>query len=311
MPQVGIFPSNPTKFSPEKIPDQTGKVIIVTGGNTGIGFQTTLQLIKKGAHVYLAARNPTRAQEAINNIKNQVPNAKITHLLLDLTDLKQVQKAANEFKSKETRLDVLINNAGIMAGPFALTKDGIEEQFGTNHLGHFLFTRELIPTLLQTKDSRIVNVSSVAHTAAPAQGILFDSINDEKVMNNWDRYGQSKLANLLFSAGLHKRFGDSIWINSVHPGWVRTELLRGTEKSSPFLAKIGSFLGYFLGLDPLRGAYTSLYVATSPDIITQKLSNKYFIPLANNENPSDLATNSELAETLWEFSESLCNEKLK
>lgn len=209
-----------------------------------------------------------------------------------------------------------------MAGPFRLTKDGVEEQFGTNHLGHFLFTRELLPVLLNTPHARVVNVSSVAHGNAPSQGIDFENINQESAMSNWTRYGQSKLANILFSLALDKRYGDKLFVNSLHPGmminahlnmigWVKTELIRGVQESSPFLARVSDFFTSFLALDPLRGAFTSLYVATSPDIVSKNIKAKYFIPLADSEDPIPLAKDQTLADRLWDFSEKLVAEKLK
>lgn len=215
---------NPTKFSVDKIPDLSSKTILVTGGNTGIGFCTVLELARKGANVYLAARSEDKANEAIRKIKEEVKEAKVTFLKLDLMDLKQVQESAKEFVAKEPVLDILINNAGIMVPPFGLTKDGIESQFGTNHVGHFLFTRELLPTILKSPEPRIINLSSSAHRLAPKEGILFDKINDASALNNWGRYGQSKCANLLFSRALNKRYGDKIYVNSVMPGVVATEL---------------------------------------------------------------------------------------
>ncbi len=305
------FPSNPTNFSVEKIPDQTGKLFLVTGGNTGIGYETCLALCQKGATVYLAARSEQRASEAIEKIKKEVSEAKIHWLRLDLADLKQIKGAAEEFKSKEQKLDVLINNAGIMACPFALTKDGIETQLGTNHVGHYLLTRELLPTLLKSENPRIVNLSSIAHRQHPKLGIDFDNINNEKAMDNWTRYGQSKLANLLFSAGLNKRYGDKITVNSVHPGFVRTELMRGVKESSSIMGFFGNLLSAAVALTPAKGALTTLYCATSPDIVEQQIKNKYFVPLAQQDTPLPISKDETLADKLWEFTEKLVNEKLQ
>ena len=215
-----IFASNPYHFTTDSIPDLDGKTFIVTGGNSGIGFKTVLHLALNGAHVYLAARSEKRAQEALDKLKVEAPTAKITFLKLDLQDLKQVKQAAQEFLDKESVLDCLINNAGIMASPFELSKDGIELQFATNHLGHFLFTTHLIPALERSKSPRIVNVSSVAHKFAPWNGIEFEHINDPdyySYFGNWYRYGQSKLANLLFTTELTRRYPNII-SNAVHPG---------------------------------------------------------------------------------------------
>jgi retinol dehydrogenase 12 len=307
----GIFPYNPTNFSPESIPSLKGKVVIVTGGNTGVGYQTTLQLAKKGAKVYLAARSPTRASEAIEKMKKEDPNIDVVHLQLDLQDLNQVNEAASQFLKKESKLDILVNNAGIMACPFALSKDGIETQFATNHVGHFLFTRQLLPALFKVPEARVVNLSSVAHTHAPADGIKFDQINDPNAQNEWSRYGQSKLANILFTAGLNSRYGDKIIANSVHPGWVDTELIRGPNETSRILGAVIWGLSRFFALTPLQGAYTSLYAATSPDIVEKKMRNVYFVPLADQLEPTALARDEKLADKLWDFTNKLVDEKLK
>jgi NAD(P)-dependent dehydrogenase (short-subunit alcohol dehydrogenase family) len=306
---------NPTNFSFDKIPDQSNKTVIVTGGNTGIGFVTCLELARKGAHVYLAARSEERAKDAITRIQTQVPGAKVTWLQLDLQDLKQIQKAAKEFKQKEQKLDILINNAGIMAPPFALTKDGIETQFGTNHVGHHLFTRELLDVLKNTETPRVVNLSSVAHKWHPKEGIAFDDINNEKAMSNFARYGQSKLANLLFTRGLVKRHGDFLFANSVHPGVVRTELGRGIQKSlgwffTAALTPLFKVFSLFAQISPEEGTLTTLYCATSPDIVKKNFKDKYFVPFAQEQEPLPIARDDALADKLWDFTEQLINEKL-
>jgi NAD(P)-dependent dehydrogenase (short-subunit alcohol dehydrogenase family) len=306
---------NPTNFSFEKIPDLKDKIVIVTGGNTGIGYITCLELARKGATVYLAARSKERATDAIDRIKTQVPDAKIVWLHLDLQDLKQVVQAANEFKQQESKLDILINNAGIMAPPFSLTKDGIETQFGTNHVGHYLFTRELISTLKKAEKPRIVNLSSEAHKWHPKEGIAFDDINNEKALTNFSRYGQSKLANILFARELNKRYGTEIYCNSVHPGVVRTELGRGIEQSmgsilSTLMTPIMKLFSLVVQISAEDGALTSLYCATSPDIVEKNIKDKYFVPFAHEEEPLSISRDDVLSEKLWDFTEKLVNEKL-
>ncbi|KAJ3349428.1 hypothetical protein HDU91_006391 [Kappamyces sp. JEL0680] len=290
----------------------SGKVVLVTGGNSGIGFQTVSQLAKKGAKVYLGARNPKKASDAIEKIKSEMgQDVKVEFLQIDLADIASVKAAAAELKSKESKLDVCINNAGIMAGPFELTKDGIEAQFGTNHVGHFVLTRELLPWLQKAPEPRIVNLSSIAHKFTPSKGILtLEETNTESTMNNWTRYGQSKLANLLFSAGLHKRYGDKIYVNSVHPGYVATELVNnGPAKASGIQGMVINFFSSFAALSPLQGAYTSLYVATSPDIVTKGIKNKYFVPYAAEELPTAQARDEALAEKLWTITEEFLKSK--
>ncbi|KAI8916401.1 hypothetical protein EDD86DRAFT_185437 [Gorgonomyces haynaldii] len=311
---------NPVFRSASDIPDLSGKTAIVTGGNTGIGYETCLALLNKNAKVYMASRSRQRATDAIERLE-KATGKKCEFLELDLQDLKQVKGAAESFLKKKEKVDILVNNAGIMACPFALTKDGIETQFGTNHVGHFLFTTTLIPAILKADKPRIVNLSSYGHNFATKNGIEFENINNEKVMSNWERYGQSKLANILFTRGLNKRYGDKIYANAVHPaGGVNTELDRGIidslggEKSwtyffvQPFL----SAFKYGLMLTPAQGALASLYAATCPEIEKEGYKGRYIIPFGVvSEKTSVQATDDALADKLWTFSENLVKEKLK
>ncbi|KAI8799458.1 hypothetical protein BJ742DRAFT_845926 [Cladochytrium replicatum] len=309
-------------FSVDKIPDLSGKTAIVTGGNTGIGLITVKELLRKNAKVYLAARNPSRAQAALDEIKKELPHAKVEFMQLDLGDLKQVKEAANKFVASGEPLHILVNNAGIMMNPYELTKDGIENQFGTNHIGHFAFTTTLLPVIERSAPSRIVNVSSHGHNYAPSAGVLFDKINDESALNPVQRYGQSKLSNILFTKSLADRFeGKQVWVNVIHPGVVDTELARGPialiEKSQNFGARILRALqtpllafSRSLMLTPQQGALTQLYAAASPEIETQNYRGQYFVPFGKVGKLSKPAENKELREKLWEFSEKLVAEKI-
>lgn len=297
------------KFCVNDIPSLEGKTYLVTGGNTGIGYETCLALSNKGATVYLAARSEERGQAAISKLREASKEAKIHFLQLDLADLEQIKKAANEFLSKDIPLDCLINNAGIMACPFALTKNGIESQFATNHVGHFLLTELLMPALLKSEQARIVNTSSVGHNMAPRpEGIRFKTMNEEKGMGPWERYGQSKLANILFSHGLHKRYFDKgILSNSAHPGFVDTELLRGpNETYGKIASRLMTGLSSLFFMSPATGALTQLFVATHPSIAEAKVSGKYFVPIAKQTEPGlKVATDDNLADELWHFTENL------
>ncbi|KAG9622101.1 oxidoreductase, partial [Aureobasidium melanogenum] len=190
-------------FDPEKdTPDLSGKVIIVTGGNTGLGKESVLQFAKHNpSQIYLAARTESKARSAIEDIKSQVPDAKVEFLSLDLSDFDSVKAAADSFKQKEQRLDILLNNAGIMSVPYSTTKQGYEIQFGTNHMGHALLTKLLMPVLLKTAedpkaDVRVVSLSSEGHQLARGCGILYDQAAAE-TYGTWSRYGSAKLANIL------------------------------------------------------------------------------------------------------------------
>jgi NAD(P)-dependent dehydrogenase (short-subunit alcohol dehydrogenase family) len=205
-----------------------------------------------------------------------------------------------------------------MACPFGLTKDGIESQFGTNHVGHFLLTRTLMPSILKAgKGARIVNVSSVAHVDTPPKGIDFDAItnSDEKAMTNWQRYAVSKLCNIHFTHELNKRYGDKgIYTNCLHPGFVRTELLRGPFGEGFFgriLKNVSVLLTRPVSIDAPRGALTSLYLATSNEVEERDIKDRYYTPLAKDspEQLTDVAKDYELASKLWTFTEDLLKSK--
>ncbi|KAJ3248031.1 hypothetical protein HK104_007757, partial [Borealophlyctis nickersoniae] len=183
------FTVHKTGWTTSQIPDLTGKVALVTGGNTGLGYHTSLELARRNATVLIACRNVEKGGEAAEKIKAETGKS-VEVVELDLMDLKGVKACGEEVKKRVGRLDVLVNNAGIMATPFTLTKDALESQFATNHVGHFLLTLTLLPLLKSSAPSRIVNLSSVAHRRAPKEGVMFDHINDEKAMGPWARYGQ-------------------------------------------------------------------------------------------------------------------------
>ncbi|KAL2948884.1 hypothetical protein AAZX31_20G148200 [Glycine max] len=214
--------------------DGTGFTAIVTGASSGIGTETTRVLALRGVHVIMGVRNMLAAKDVKETILKEIPSAKVDAMELDLSSMKSVRKFASEFKSSGLPLNILINNAGIMACPFSLSKDKIELQFATNHIGHFLLTNLLLDTIKKTsreskKEGRIVNVSSEAHRFAYSEGICFDKINDESSYNNWRAYGQSKLANILHANELTRRLkedGVDISANSLHPGTITTNLFR-------------------------------------------------------------------------------------
>ncbi|KAI8898432.1 hypothetical protein BC833DRAFT_525943 [Globomyces pollinis-pini] len=320
----GPFAYYSTGYTPDEIPDLTGKTAIVTGGNSGIGYETCLNFAKNNCQVFMASRSKERAQEAINKIK--VETGKDVHFLqLDLQDLNNVKSAASTFIEKKIPLDILINNAGIMASPYALTKDGIETQIGTNHVGHFLFTKLLLPTLNKTS-ARIVNVSSYAHTMHPKGGIDFEALEDPekmKAMDTWIRYGQSKLANILFTKYLAKKLANqNVFVNCLHPGAVYTELINNgpvqtygngiMSMITPILTPIVGFGSWLVSLSPQQGAYTTLYCATSEEIASERITGEYFIPHAKRHNESlhANALDEELSVKLWDWTEKTIASKI-
>lgn len=252
------------------IPDQTGRTAVITGANTGLGYETAAALAAKGAHVVLAVRNLDKGQEAVRRIEQATPAARVDLQQLDLTSLESIRAAAEQLKSTHDKLDLLINNAGVMFTPKSTTKDGFELQFGTNHLGHFAFTGLLLDRVLETPGSRIVTVSSVGHRFA-RNGIRFDDLQWEQSYNRYLAYGQSKLANLMFTYELQRRLaGTDTIAAAAHPGGSRTELTRNL----PPLLGAASGLLEPLFQDAAMGALPTLRAATDPGV----LGGQYFGP---------------------------------
>jgi len=289
------------KWTTDNIPDMTGKVAIVTGANSGIGFETVKALAEKGAEVVLACRNLEKANVAVKEIRSMVRKAKLEIIQLDLADLASVRKFAESFKSKYQSLDFLINNAGIMIPPFTKTEDGFEVQFGANHLGHFALTGLLMDIILATPKARIVNVSSSAHRMGTGT-IDFDNLNAEKGYQPANAYTQSKLANLLFTLELNKRLdnvGSDVIASAAHPGWTVTGLQKG------FLHTVSEWFGQ----KPEVGALPTLQAAL--DSSTKR--NDYFGPSGFMEmrgyprkvDTSDAAKDANLAKRLWDVSEEM------
>ncbi|KAM3415576.1 Retinol dehydrogenase 12 [Cercospora zeina] len=299
-------------FDPEKdICDLSGKVILITGGNTGLGKETVLQLAKHNPQqVFLAARTPSKAEDAIADIKTRVPHANVSYIKLDLTSLASVKEAAEEFKARSDRLDILINNAGIMAVPYSKTKDGYEIQFGTNHVGHSLLTKLLLPTLLKTADQpdsdvRIINVSSAGHMMAP--GIVYDQDQLESYITH-RRYGQSKLANLLHARELQRRY-PQITTTSVHPGVIITDLYASQMQTS-VLVRIALPLMKPFTLDVPGGAKNQLWAATADK--KEVASSYYWTPVGSKSGGSFwYAAKPALAKELWDWTENELETQLK
>jgi len=216
-----------TKWTAADIPDQSGRVAVVTGANTGLGYWTAEMLADKGAHVVLAVRNLDKGKDAVDRITAQSPKADVALQQLDLTSLDAIRETAEELKAAHQRIDLLINNAGVMYTDKATTKDSFELQFGTNHLGHFAFTGLLLDRLLPVQGSRVVTVSSVGHRIIAK--IHFDDLQSDRSYNRVAAYGQSKLANLMFTYELQRRLaakGAPTVALAAHPGGSDTELTR-------------------------------------------------------------------------------------
>ena len=252
------------------IPDQTGRTAVITGANTGLGYETAAALAAKGAHVVLAVRNLDKGEAAATLIGRRTPGTSVAVQELDLTSLDSIRTAAEELRSKHDTFDLLINNAGVMFTPKSTTKDGFELQFGTNHLGHFAFTGLLLDRVLAVPGSRVVTVSSVGHRFARS-GINFDDLQWEKDYSRVGAYGQAKLANLLFTYELQRRLqGTKTIAAAAHPGGSRTELTRNLPTFVGAVTKLVEPL--FQGAD--MGALPTLRAATDPGVI----GGQYFGP---------------------------------
>ena len=259
-----------TNWTTTDIPDQTGRTAVITGSNTGLGFETAAALAAKGAHVVLAVRNVDKGNDAAARIGDRTPGASVAVTQLDLTSLDSVRAAAQALRSQHDTIDLLINNAGVMMTPKSTTKDGFELQFGTNHLGHFALTGLLLDRLLAVGGSRVVTVSSVGHRFA-RNGIRFDDLQWDHDYGRVAAYGQAKLANLMFTYELQRRLqGTDTIAAAAHPGGSRTELTRNLPRALVVATPVLEPL--FQGAD--MGALPTLRAATDPGVI----GGQYFGP---------------------------------
>jgi NAD(P)-dependent dehydrogenase (short-subunit alcohol dehydrogenase family) len=257
-------------WTADGIPDQSGKTVLVTGGNSGLGYETVLQLARKGARVLLAARDRGRGTAALERLGAEAPGNQAELARIDLADLTSVERFAAGFLAGGEDLDLLINNAGVMAVPHReTTAQGYERQFGTNHLGHFALTGRLLPALARRPGSRVVTVSSNRHKSA--KGIDFDDLQAEHGYRPWGAYDQSKLANAMFVLELDRRLraaGLDIISAGAHPGFAHTNLqVSGPRSGGTSLVARGMGLATRLFAQPARdGALPTLYAATAADV---------------------------------------------
>ncbi len=322
-------------WSPSSLPSLRSRTYLVTGGNTGIGYWTVQHLARHGATVYMTSRSLEKGTQAIANIKSSLsaapgpnpdldrdcdndPDSIRIHLVvMDLMSLSSVAAGATHILTQCTSLHGIVNSAGIMATPLAMSQDGYESQFQTNYLSHWLLTYLLLPLLESTARSsssspslaagiptptgttpvRVVNVSSTGHTATLKEGITFaDTSLSTKF--TFRRYAQSKLANILHSKSLATKYADAgIWSISLHPGNVDTQLNTsawGGSSLTPILRCLGVYI------TPEQGSYNSLWAVASPDV-SANMSGQYFMPVGVPKPPSKLASNSALADKLWDW----------
>ncbi|MDX2598780.1 oxidoreductase [Streptomyces caniscabiei] len=250
------------------IPDQHGRSAVVTGANSGIGYAAARALARRGAHVVLACRSAERGAAALERMSAEVPDGSVELMRLDLGDLGSVREFADAYAQASDRLDLLVNNAGVMAVARSRTADGFETQFGTNHLGHFALTGLLLPALLATPGARVVTVSSLMHLRA---NIDIGDLNSERAYGRWLAYGRSKTANLLFTHELARRLaanGSDVVAAAAHPGYASTNLqtagpsAEGRRSVERFM-RVGN---RFFAQSAEGGALPTLYAATAPDV---------------------------------------------
>jgi len=290
----------------ESIPNLSGKVMIVTGANSGLGFETTKELSRKGAKVVMACRNPQKAEAAMQKIRNDVPGAALDTMLLDLASQKSVADFAAKFTQKYDRLDVLVNNAGIMAASYSVTVDGFENHFATNYLGHFALTARLFDLLEVTPGARVVSVSSLAYFFG--NKIDFENLyyENKKGYGRWRAYGRSKMEMLLFAYEMQRRLtrADKSTISlTAHPGLAQTNIMpaqANNDFAKKFLTLVASFLK-----PTIYGAMPLIRAATDPEVA----GGEYFGP-SKDRMPDVVKSNKashnlETAKKLWEVSETL------
>ena len=295
-------------WSTADIPDLTGRRALVTGATSGLGYETALELLRHGADVLVAARNPAKAARASEELA-QASGREPTVVALDLADLMSIEKAADEVSKTYDKLDLLVNNAGVMAPPYQQTADGFELQIGTNHLGHFALTGRLLKLLLKAPDPRVVTVSSFMHKTV--RGITQEDLRrPASGYRKWDAYGKSKLANLLFMLELDRRAraaGVNLLSAGAHPGYASTHLqAAGPELAGQeFMAKLTAVGNRLFAQSAAAGAWPSLYAATNPDLRPGSYVGPGFLEYRGAPKivlPSQTAQDPELAKRLWEWS---------
>ena len=299
------------KWTTERIPDQRGRVALVTGANSGLGLVAARELAKAGAQVIVACRDTTKGQAALEAIRAAGPGADPALEALDLADLSSVSTFGDRIRESHPAIDLLILNAGVMAPPRRLTADGFELQFGTNHLGHFALAARVLPSMEGREDARVVTVSSGAHHVGRMR---FDDLHGERRYFRWTAYGQSKLANLLFALELDRRLraaDSTVKSLAAHPGYAATNL---QSAAAPLLDRLVMVAGNFIVAQSAEmGTLPILYAATEPDLE----GGMYIGPDGIGEQrgyptpvaPSKAARDDETARRLWEVSEELTGTK--
>ncbi|SMQ69573.1 NAD(P)-dependent dehydrogenase, short-chain alcohol dehydrogenase family [Altererythrobacter xiamenensis] len=297
--------------------DLTGKTVFITGGNSGLGRESARAMAAKGAHVVIAGRDQAKLDEAAAEIKSETGNNAIETFLVDLASLDSVRAAGKTANERFQKIDILLNNAGVMACPQDTTADGFERQFGTNHLGHFVLTKGLMPLIEKGEDKRIVNLSSRGHHI---DQVHFDDPNfDNREYDKWNSYGQAKTANVLFSVGLEDRFSDKgVHAYAVHPGGIQTNL--GRHLSEEDIANLRKRMESNAGSGGMtfktipQGAATQVWAATADELEGRGgiYCEDCHVAEVDDENPSggvrSYAVDKGNADRLWALSEQMTGE---
>ena len=273
------------------------KLCVITGANSGIGFETALELSKQGAFIVMVCRNEDKAEAAKQQIQRETHSAGIDIVLCDFSSQDEIRKAAAEISIRYEKIDILINNHGFTSSKYNETVDGLEEVFAVNHIGYFLFTNLLIENLKAAEKARIINVASTAHRNGEFDP---DNIQLKDNYNPWKAYGNSKLFNILFTVELADRLKDAnITANCLHPGVIASNF----GKTGPWWIRFFFGFGKLFLKSNKEGAQTTIYLATSDEV--EDVNGAYFKD-SKVATPGKLARNKEAAEKLWEISEELC-----
>ena len=284
----------------DSVGDMSGKVVVITGGNVGIGKEAAVGLATQGARVVITSRNEERGRAARDEIVERSGNADVDVMPLDLASFRSIRSFANDFLTRHDRLDVLVNNAGLILRRRTETDDGFEATFGINHVGHFLLTDLLLDRLKASAPARVVVVASMAHKGA-RRGLDFDDLESERRYRWMDAYNKSKLANIYFARELSRRLdGTGVTVNVLHPGFVRSDFGRSGDLGLVY--GFGIRLGAPFAISSERGARTTIYLASSPEV--EGVTGAYFFK-CKPAPVSKAAQDDDAARRLWEMTERL------
>ena len=286
------------------VTDMTGKTVVVTGGNSGIGLETAVALAKAGAKTLITARAPARGEVAAADIRARSGNDDIDLVVFDLGSIAAIRAGAASILARCDRIDVLVNNAGLVLSQRRETEDGFEATFGINHLGHFVLTEALLERIKESAPARIINVASNAHKGA-RKGLDFDDLQSTRAYSGMPVYSKSKLANIYFTTELARRLeGTGVTVNCLHPGVVATGYARDGDASGVLAFGVKVIKPFVLSA--AQGARTSIYLASSPDVAG--VTGQYFVKCRARQ-PSAVAQDDEAARRLWTHSEELVEQK--